>query len=304
MSAENSPMTRDSIELSLCHYWEILVGQCTLGPPRQARSGLDRPAGSRKAISKRTIRQRWPADRRARTTHARCLKTAGLKLSDGPKVTSWPRFSPAGRRHHAGRLTSGERRDVRSGPRQALCRADDGLSRPRHAKPRDRGGEQRRPPAAALQQARHSRHRHRTRPCLGRPRDEGPRHPDTDRIVRPRHGATPGRRGHRRRSHGGEQRAVPCAGRRRFPVPASPCSSTPRASPPSRSPPRPVSRREWPSSSSRQTACASSTSSRSRRRAARCRYSPAAGTRRGNAGGGLVGRWRRSVSSFTDQGIH
>ena len=72
-------------------------------------------------------------------------------------------------------------------------------------------------------------------------------------------------------------------------------------------PPRPVSHRAWPSSSSRQTACASSTSSRSGRRAARCRYSPAAGTRHGNAGGGLLGRWRRSVTcsltrAFTDWG--
>ncbi len=44
-------------------------------------------------------------------------------------------------------------------------------------------------PAAALQPARHSRHRHRTRPCRRRSRDEGARHPDIDRIVRPRHGA-------------------------------------------------------------------------------------------------------------------
>jgi hypothetical protein len=43
-------MTRDSIELSLCLYWEILVGQCNCRPPRQARSGLDRQARSRKTI--------------------------------------------------------------------------------------------------------------------------------------------------------------------------------------------------------------------------------------------------------------
>jgi hypothetical protein len=43
MSAENSPMTRDSIELSLCHYWEILVGQCTFRPAAASALGF-RPA--------------------------------------------------------------------------------------------------------------------------------------------------------------------------------------------------------------------------------------------------------------------
>ena len=135
------------------------------------------------------------------------------------------------------RLTSGERRDVRSGPRQALCRADDGLSRPRHAKPRDRGGEQRRPPAAALQQARHPGHRHRTRPCLRRPRDEGPRHPDIDRIA----SAATWRDAWRPTASTPISwwRTTRCSVCRTSTIswPASPCSSTAKAWPRSRSPP-------------------------------------------------------------------
>ena len=57
MSAENSPMTRDSIELSLCHYWEILVGQCNCGPAAASALGF-RPASEvSQDDSKRTIRQ-------------------------------------------------------------------------------------------------------------------------------------------------------------------------------------------------------------------------------------------------------
>jgi hypothetical protein len=57
MSAENSPMTRDSIELSLCHYWEILVGQCTLRPAAASALGFRPASGVPQDDSKRTIRQ-------------------------------------------------------------------------------------------------------------------------------------------------------------------------------------------------------------------------------------------------------
>ena len=57
MSAEKSPMTRESIELSLCLYWEILVGQCNCGPAAASALGFRLPGGVPQDDSKRTIRQ-------------------------------------------------------------------------------------------------------------------------------------------------------------------------------------------------------------------------------------------------------
>jgi hypothetical protein len=66
------------------------------------------PQGDSRRNDPATLVGRPSGLRSDQSAHARCLKTAGLKLSDGRKVTSWPRFAPAGRRHHAARLTSGE----------------------------------------------------------------------------------------------------------------------------------------------------------------------------------------------------